>query len=294
MDVWLNLASMPTASLTDVAVAAESCGYAGVAMGDHLVYPATVESRYPYSETGAMGWKPTTQWPDAWVAIAAMAAVTERLRFTTSVYVAPLREPVSLAKAVSTAAVIAGGRVACGFGAGWMREEFDLVGQDFATRGARLDEMIEVLRQLWTGAMVEHRGTHYSFDGVQMSPAPPEPIPVWIGGNTGPAIRRAVRHDGWIASYTDVAEAVALVGEVRAMREAEDRDGGPFHVAVTGPGLDAVACAALAGAGVDAVIVPLRMITSARTPEDTRAGMQGFLDDLGTAMSQSAPSGLPR
>jgi probable F420-dependent oxidoreductase len=294
MDVWLNLAATATSSLVDIAVAAESCGYAGVAVADHLVYPATVESPYPYSETGAMGWKPTTHWPDAWVAIAAMAAVTERLRFTTSVYVAPLREPVSLAKAVSTAAVIAGGRLACGFGAGWMREEFELVGQDFATRGARLDEMIEVLHKLWSGEMVEHHGAHYSFDAVQMSPPPPEPIPVWIGGNTRAAIRRAARHDGWIGSFTDVGEALALVDSVRAARQAERGDGGPFYMAVTGPGLDAAACAAVARAGVDGVVVPLRMMTRARTMEETQTGMQAFLADLDRAMADPSSSRAPR
>jgi alkanesulfonate monooxygenase SsuD/methylene tetrahydromethanopterin reductase-like flavin-dependent oxidoreductase (luciferase family) len=86
MDAWLNLATTDTASLVDIAVAAESCGYTGVSVADHLVYPANVESHYPYSETGAVGWKATTQRPDTWLAIAAMAAVTERLRFTTSVY----------------------------------------------------------------------------------------------------------------------------------------------------------------------------------------------------------------
>jgi probable F420-dependent oxidoreductase len=286
MDVWLNLAAMPTASLVDVAIAAESCGYTGVAMADHLVYPANVESSYPYTETGAVSWKPTTHWPDAWVSIAAMAAVTERLRFTTSVYVAPLREPVGLAKAVSTAAAIAGGRVACGFGAGWMREEFELVGQDFDSRGARLDELIEVLRKLWSGEMVEHHGTHYSFGPVQMSPAAPEPIPVWIGGNTGPAIRRAVRNDGWIGSYIDVAEAVDLVGKVRARREAEHPDGGPFHVSVTGPGLTAAATVAIADAGADAVIAPLRVITRPGTRQEMRAGMQAFLDEVRAGVSR--------
>src|SRR5260221_14384980 len=118
MELWLNLAAIDTGELVHFAMAAEECGYAGLAVADHLVHPGAVESLYPYSETGEVAWKATTHWPDAWVAIAAMAAVTTRLRFTTAVYVAPLRDPIALAKSVSTTAVISGGRVGSGFGSG--------------------------------------------------------------------------------------------------------------------------------------------------------------------------------
>src|ERR1700674_3157434 len=103
MEIWLNLAAIDTSELLDIAVAAEECGYTGLAVADHLVHPGTLRSLYPYSETGDVAWKPTTHWPDAWVAIAAMASVTTRLRFTTAVYVAPLRDPFALAKAIGTA-----------------------------------------------------------------------------------------------------------------------------------------------------------------------------------------------
>ena len=279
MEVWLNLAATRTGDLLDIAVAAEECGYAGLAVADHLVHPRTVSSLYPYSDTGEIVWKPTAHWPDSWVAIAAMAAVTTRLRFTTAVYVATLRDPIALAKAVSTAAVISRGRVSCGFGSGWMREEFDVVGQDFSDRGRRLDEIIEVLRLLWSGEMVEHRGTHYSFEAVRMSPAPPQPIHVWLGGNSAPAMRRAVRHDGWIGSYTSLQQTIDDVARIRSLREASGFDGA-FHVSVVGPSLDVAACAALAAAGVDAAIVSLRRMTHDRAEADMKTAMQAFLQDL--------------
>jgi probable F420-dependent oxidoreductase len=282
MELWLNLAAIDTGELVHFAMAAEECGYTGLAVADHLVHPGAVKSLYPYSETGDVAWKATTHWPDAWVAIAAMAAVTTRLRFTTAVYVAPLRDPIALAKSVSTAAVISGGRVGCGFGSGWMREEFDLVGQTFSDRGRRLDEIIDVLRTLWSGEMVGHHGAYYSFEPVQMSPPPPGPIQVWLGGNTAPAMRRAVRHDGWIGSYTGLRQTIDDVEKVRALRRAGGH-AGAFHVSVTGPGIDVAACRALAGEGIDAAIVSLRRIAHKRTGPDAKAAMQAFADEVQTA-----------
>jgi probable F420-dependent oxidoreductase len=283
MEIWLNVAATDTSQLLDLAVAAEECGYTGLALADHLVHPATIDSLYPYSETGDVAWKPATHWPDAWVAIAAMAAVTTQLRFTTAVYVAPLREPVALAKAIGTAAVISRGRVGCGFGSGWMREEFDVVGQDFSSRGPRLEEIIQVLRALWSGEMVGHRGAHYSFDPVQMSPSPAHPIPVWLGGNTAVAKRRAVHHDGWIGSYTDLQSTIADIDQVRALRRASGHDG-EFHVSATGPTLDVAACAALAQAGADSAIVSLRRIIRSRTKADASTAMKAFADQVHAAI----------
>jgi alkanesulfonate monooxygenase SsuD/methylene tetrahydromethanopterin reductase-like flavin-dependent oxidoreductase (luciferase family) len=100
-----------------------------------------------------------------------MAQFTQRRRFTTSVFVAPLRDVFSLAKSVGTAAGFCRGRLSCGFGAGWLRAEFDIVGQDFAGRGPRMDEMLDVLRLLWSGEVVEYHGAHIDFGPLRMCPA---------------------------------------------------------------------------------------------------------------------------
>jgi probable F420-dependent oxidoreductase len=215
-----------------------------------------------------------------------MAAVTTRLRFATAVYVATLRDPIALAKAVSTAAVISRGRVSCGFGSGWMREEFEVVGQSFADRGRRLDEIIDVLRILWSGEMVAHSGRYYSFDAVRMSPAPSQPIPVWLGGNSAPAMRRAVRHDGWIGSYTGLPQIIGDVAKIRSLRDASGFDGA-FHVSVVGPTLDVAGCAALAGVGVDSAIVSLWRITHDRKNGDVKTAMQAFLQEMHAAIPES-------
>src|SRR5690606_8383486 len=174
-----------------------------------------------------------TPFPDAFTTIAAMAAVTTRLRFATMVYILPLRHPLEVAKQVGTAALLSGGRVALGAGAGWIREEFDALGVDFASRGRRFDEAIEVLRKAWTGAMVEHHGRVFELGRFQMTPAPPGPVPIWIGGNSDAALRRAGRlGDGWIGTGHAPDELPALLGRLRAQREKAGRAALPFETIV--------------------------------------------------------------
>ncbi len=122
-------------------------------MSDHVLDLETLSTPYPYTKDGKRRWEPCTPWLDPWVAIGAMGAVTERLRFTTNVYVLPMRNPFVVAKAVATAAVLTGGRVSLGIGMGWCEEEFELMEQPFAKRGARADEMLAA-----DGAAVDRRG----------------------------------------------------------------------------------------------------------------------------------------
>jgi probable F420-dependent oxidoreductase len=227
MKFWLAVAFLDTNEMVDVARVADGLGYHGVMVSDHVLYPKQLQSPYPYSPDGRPIWSPDTAWPDPWVLIGAMAAVTSRLRFATNIFIAPARNPFVVAKAVATAAVISQGRVSMGLAAGWMREEFDLLGQDYTNRGRRLDEMIEVLRTLWRGGMQEFHGTYYDFDPVQLSPAPATPIPIWVGGHSDAALRRAARADGWIGNAYEPDEAFAIVARLNELRKAEgtaDRD----------------------------------------------------------------------
>jgi len=225
---WLGVAYLEPDELLDMARLADVSGYHGIAVSDHVFYPEKLSTPYPYTHDGSPPFTPGTPWPDPWVLIGAMAAVTTRLRFMTNVYVAPARNPFLVAKQVGTAAVLSGDRVALGVGAGWMREEFEQLGQPFGDRGRRLDEMIEVVRALWRGGMVEHHGEHYDFHRLQMSPVPAAPVPIYCGGQSRRAIERASRLDGWIGNAYPPERAVELVGRVR--RERGDRD---FEVIVS-------------------------------------------------------------
>jgi probable F420-dependent oxidoreductase len=257
MEWWLTAGSVDVEHLVPIAAAADEAGFGGIALGDHLVFPETISSPYPYSPDGGVRWMPDTPWPDPWVSFAAMASVTRRLRFTTAVYVAPLRDPFNLAKLTSTASVLSQGRLSCGFGSGWMKEEFDLVGLDFEHRGARFDEMLEVLRRLWSGDMVEFHGRFYDFGPVQMSPpAADRRIPILLGGNTRRALERAARYDGWIGVHKDPAATAATVERLRALRTSSDERNEPFEIA-TVVIRGASQAAPLADLGVDRAIIPV-------------------------------------
>src|SRR5690349_20333073 len=152
MEFWLG-GFCDAGEYVGLAQAAERLGYDTLTVSDHLFH-TDFTSRYPYSRTGEPPYDAATHWPDAWVSIGAMAAVTSRLNFATNVYVAPARDLFTVAKAVSTAAVLSGNRVRLGVGVGWCADEFRQTGQDFHTRGRRLDEMLPALRALWRGGPV--------------------------------------------------------------------------------------------------------------------------------------------
>jgi probable F420-dependent oxidoreductase len=226
-----SLAFQHPSHFVEVARAADECGWDYLMLSDHVVHPEKIASPYPYTPDGAPRWQAPAPWADPWVAVGAMAAVTRRLRFMTSVYVLPLRNPFTVAKAVGTAAVMSGGRVTLGIGAGWMREEFDLLEQPFERRGARMDEMVEVMRKLWSGGMVEHHGEFYDFPRLQMSPAVDVPVPILSGGISQPALRRVGRlTDGWLSDLHTTAELAAIVAEIRRLRGEYGRADAPLAI----------------------------------------------------------------
>ncbi len=234
MEFGISGAFSDPAHLGPMARAAEAAGFARVTLSDHVIQPRKLKTPYPYTEDGLPRWPPFTDWPDPWVAIGAMAAVTERIRFFTSVFVLTMRNPFLVAKSVGTAAVMSGDRVELGIGVGWMREEFELLGQEFEGRGGRTDEMIDVLRQVWAGGWVEHHGKDYDFSPLEMSPAPGMPIPIFVGGFSAPALRRAAtRGDGWISDLHSTAELAELIPRVQALRTQSDRAADPFEILVT-------------------------------------------------------------
>jgi probable F420-dependent oxidoreductase len=165
------------------------------------------------------------------VAIGAMAAATERIGFTTSVFVLPMRNVFTVAKAVATAAAISHDRVTIGIGVGWMKEEFELLGQDFHTRGKRTDEMMDVLRKLWAGGWVEHHGRFFDLDALEMSPVPGAEIPIYVGGLSEAAMKRAAtKGDGWCSDIHTTEDLRRIIGDLHSRRADSERAGKPFSV----------------------------------------------------------------
>lgn len=229
MKFWMGLVFTPTAELKELALTAERAGFTGVTFSSHLVTHVERKpgEKYPYRGHGRGVFSQQTEWPDPFITMATLAAATTTLRFTTSIFVLPLRDPFVVAKQLSSLAVFSDNRVSLGVGAGWQESEFRILGQDFHTRGRRMDEMLEVMGELMSGEDVEHHGRFYDFDWLHMLPAPTKPVPIYVGGESDAALRRAARHDGWIGTKYTMEELETILGRLNeARREAGtlDRD----------------------------------------------------------------------
>lgn len=232
MKFWQSVAFTEADQLIEIAKICDEVGFDGVMISDHLLHFEHLQSRYPYSADGKPpSFAADTVWPECWSIIASMAAVTRRIRFATNVFILPLRNPIEVAKATASVAAFCDGRVILGAGAGWMQEEFDLLGVDFTTRGKRFDECIAVLRQLWTGETVEYHGTFFDLPRVRMRPVPRQPIPIYIGGMTRAALQRAARlGDGWIGAGQPPEQVLETVKRLKALRAEAGRESKPFEV----------------------------------------------------------------
>jgi probable F420-dependent oxidoreductase len=208
----------------------EELGFDGVWIPDHLVAPLAVSSVYPYHSSGRPRFDTATPFADPWVMLGHLSACTTRLELGVGVFVLPLRNPFAAAKAAATVQILSRGRLLFGVGLGWMREEFDAVGERFDKRAARTAEMITIMRALWSGEPVEHRGDWYGFDALQMSPAAPS-IPIFLGGSSPAALRRAAQlGDGWYGPPSELDQAVELRDALLVHRQTAERADLPFRI----------------------------------------------------------------
>ncbi len=230
MKFWQSISWAETEQLCEIARWAEELGFEGIIGSDHAFYPETLEPTYPYSESGLPPQNAESEYPDMWTTCAAMAAVTTRLKFACGIYVLPIRHPVEVAKQAATLAILSQGRFILGVGTGWMRQEFDVYGVDFATRGRRMDEMIEILRGLWRGGMFGFHGECFDFAPIQVSPKPTYDIPIYFGGAASVALRRTARvGDGWIGAGNLPDQVPALLDELARQRAQCGRASAPFE-----------------------------------------------------------------
>ena len=188
-------------SLGQLARRADELGFAYLAVPDHIVVPRTIDSRYPYSATGAFPGSASGSCLDQFSVLSFVAAMTRQARLVTSVTVIPHRGAVEQAKLVATIDVLSQGRMTLGVGAGWMREEFEALGvPSFDQRGRVTDEYLEVFKCLWTEDDPEFDGEFVQFRNISFLPKPvqdPHP-PIWVGGESAPALRRTARYgDTW-------------------------------------------------------------------------------------------------
>ncbi len=241
----------------EVTEAADRLGYESVWLPEHLVFPIEM-SRSPYPGQDHPPVPPETPVFDVFAYLSFLAGRTRHVRLGTHVYNLALRHPFVAARAVQTLDIVSGGRAEVGIGAGWLEQEWKVVGLDFASRGRRLDESIEICRRLWAEPVVEHHGEFFDFGPVAFEPKPvqePSP-PIHVGGESPAALRRAAAlGDGWIGmghSLESIADPVAML---RALRERHGRLDQPFTVTVGAPVESRADLDRWAEADVDRVIV---------------------------------------
>jgi probable F420-dependent oxidoreductase len=224
----------PVEHLVTLAREAEAHGYDSFAIPDSVCYPRDSDSTYPYTADGDRVFLDGQPLVDPFCLAAALGAVTERLRFTTFVVKLPIRHPVLVAKQATSVACLTRNRFALGVGLSPWPDDYRIMGQPWEHRGARMNEMIEIVRGLSTGEYFEFHGRFYDIEPIKLAPAPSAPIPILIGGHADAALRRAARlADGWMhAGGGAGADLDGALARLAALRREYGRDRTPFEIHV--------------------------------------------------------------
>ena len=216
-----------------LAQAAEAAGYTSMTVADSLIYPKESDSKYPYTDTGDRAFLDGKQFIEATILCAHLFAQTTTLRLTPFVVKLPIRPPVLMAKQASSLAFLSGNRLGLGVGLSPWPEDFDALGVDWARRGKRMDECMDILKGLTTGEYFQYSGEFYEVDELKQCPGAAEPIPLLVGGHADAALRRAVRKgDGWMHAGGDGEELDRLLTRLAEIRreEGDTRDDFEVHV----------------------------------------------------------------
>ena len=178
----------------------EELGYHSAWIADHIIIPEKIEAAYPWTEDGSPGFPLRAPFPDVFALLGFLAAKTKTIRLGTSVLVLPQRNPIEVAKSVATVDMLSGGRFLLGVGVGWLREEFEALGEIFSERGPRTREYVKIMKALWQGGPIGFEGKFFQFPAVHALPTPvqkPHP-PIIFGGESLAAMKRVAElGDGW-------------------------------------------------------------------------------------------------
>jgi probable F420-dependent oxidoreductase len=275
---WVRRLAAPDFQV--IASRIDGLGYHSISTSDHL--------GMPYFEVPRLG----AYWLDALSVMSFLIGATQRVRVGASVLVLPYHHPLILAKAISTMDVLSGGRIDVSIGVGHVVREFEVLNVPFADRGAIADETLEAMLELWSSEKPEHHGRYFQIDGLAFEPKPiqsPRP-PIYVGGNSKPALRRAARCDGWQPNPTafSVDEIPPLLNYIRSVRDGVG-EGADFEVRWVGavPGLGRPDFGALSSAArssyADQILERLvylenAEITLLQVPEPVTASMNDFLE----------------
>jgi probable F420-dependent oxidoreductase len=241
-----------------LARAAEEAGYHSMVVPDSICYPRHADSRYPFNPDGSREFLEDKPFIEPFSLIPALGAVTRRLRFVTFVLKLPVRNPVLVAKQVTSTVALTGSRLVLGVGSSPWREDYEVLSVPWKGRGRRLDEELAIIRGLSAGGYFEYHGEFFDFPPVKMTPA--GPCPILIGGHSEAALRRAARAgDGWLHGGGDPAQLPGMLARLAAFRRQEGTAGRPFEIHVISADAYSIAgVRRLEEAGVTDVIVGFR------------------------------------
>lgn len=268
-----------------IAQAAEAAGWHAISVPDSLFYPQMSESDYPYADTAAVRQAlEGTPVADPLIAIATMAAVTERIRFYPGVLKVPVRQPLVLAKALGSVATLSNNRLSLGAGLSPWKEDFTYNGLAFEGRGRLMDECLHILHEALTGEYFEFHSDNFDIGPIKMSPAPTRKIPLLIGGHSKAAMKRAARlGDGWISANTDRDTLAQLIGQLQQTRsEYPDNCPENFEIHALDSNVRTIAdCEQLAAMGVtDACITPWNPYQDRLSLADKLQAIEGFAESV--------------
>lgn len=279
MDIGLNM-SIATDSIdvADIAARAEAAGFESIWLPEHPVMPVNPASRYPGTPDGSIP-PAMSDLADPYIALARASAVTSAIKLGTGITLIPERNPLVLAGAISTLDRFSGGRFILGIGAGWLREETEIMGGDFDHRWTQTREAIAVMRALWTQDAAEYHGRYYDFPPVQCNPKPAQAggPPVILGGNARNVFRRIVRWgDGWMPTAATPEQIAAGRAAIDELAEASGRDPAAITITVFGTPPDREVIARFANAGANRVII--------RLPDTTASAALDEIDRIAAAV----------
>ena len=279
MDIGLNM-SIATDSIdvADIAARAEAAGFESIWLPEHPVMPVNPASRYPGAPDGSIP-PAMSDLADPYIALARASATTNAIKLGTGITLIPERNPLVLAGAISTLDRFSGGRFILGIGAGWLREETEIMGGDFDHRWTQTREAIAVMRALWTQDAAEYHGRYYDFPPVQCNPKPAQAggPPVILGGNARNVFRRIVRWgDGWMPTAATPEQIAAGRAAIDELAEAAGRDPAAITITVFGTPPDREVIARFAAAGASRVII--------RLPDTTASAALDEIDRIAAAV----------
>lgn len=287
--VHVNSGSSVTdpAVLRDMAQLAEELGFSTILIGDHLIPAREIKTPFPLKlENPPWAVYQEHDWPDCFVTLAFLAAATQKVRLGTSVILLPYRHPAVTAKMFATIDRLSGGRLICGVGIGWMQDEFEFLGIPFAERAAMSDEYMQVIKALWTDEHPRIAGKYVTLDrDVNFGPYPvqkPHP-PIWVGGNSLPALRRVARWgDGWQPVALPLSVMQKKMETLQGLMEEQGRDFSSLEITtLAGAEVSVAEARAYQAAGIQDV----SMLTTTDQSQELFRQMRRFADTMREATS---------